>query len=182
MRNRAFTLVEVVITLGIAVTMLIVLLQFFISTNKQFAFQKTFVEVAQGADDVALAVAELALPAGQVLASRTFGTTTYQSGAQTLVLEIPSIDSSGAVISGTYDYAVFYVAAGKLYRITAVGSGSARKPGTRLMSENVTALTFTYDNVTFANVTSVTVSVTTAAGGTTHTVTQDIRLRNAPSS
>jgi type II secretory pathway pseudopilin PulG len=182
MRNRAFTLVEVVVTLGIAVAMLLVLVQFFISTNKQFAFQKTFVEVAQGADDVALAVAELALPADQVLASRTFGATSYQSGTQALVLEIPSIDSSGAIISGTYDYAVFYITAGKLYRITEAAAGSARKSGTRLMSENVTALMFTYDDATFANVTTVSVSVTTAAGGTTHTVTQDIRLRNAPAS
>lgn len=180
MMHRAFTLVEVVVTLGIAVVMLLALVQFFIGTNAQFAYQKDFVEVAQGADEIAQAVTELALPSSQVLASHAFLSGTRQSATTTLVLEIPAIDSSGVVVPGAYDYAAFYLADGSLYRTLEAHADSARHSATRLMSTQVSDAAFTYDSASFTDVRTVTVSVTTSADGIEHTVTQTVRLRNAP--
>jgi prepilin-type N-terminal cleavage/methylation domain-containing protein len=183
-KHRAFTLLEVLVTLGIFAVMLVVLINFYVSTNSQFAYEREYVTVARGTDDIIDTVGDHVRPANQVLASYAFATGIRQSTTTSLVLSIPSITSNGQIIIGSYDYVAFYSSGTKAYRLIEAAAGSARRSGTRLLSENVSTITFAYDSSDFTQVRAVTVSASssgTAKGQPlTHALSQELYLRNAP--
>lgn len=183
---RAFTLMEVIIVVGIFSIMFLALIKFFISYNTSYIFERAVVTTSSSADALMNEIEAAVLPANQVVASRTFGAVTYTSGASVLVLEVPSIDSSGVIISGTYDHIVFYTNGKYVYEIIDANAASSRKSRTRQLSDSLSALTFTYDNASFPSVKQVTADITTQAVFPTRTtqshLRQQIYLRNVSSS
>jgi hypothetical protein len=173
-----------VITVAIFTAMMAVVLGFFVSSNRSFLYQKRFVEVASAADAVMVTATEIIPPANAVVASHTFPSGTYTSDASTLVLELPAIDGSGTIISGSYDYVALYVADGKVQRVIEADSASARRSGTRALTDALQSIAFAYDNSDLTQVQAVTIDIT--ASGTTQDsslserMTQTFRLRNAP--
>ncbi len=154
-KNRGFTLTETVIVIGLYVVILLAITNAYLSFTRLYAYQQTFVPVAQSAGGALNAITTAVLPASRVLAQYTFSGTTRSSNATTLVLESPSINSSGGVIAGTSDYIAFYLSGTDLYRVTSIGAGSVRTAGTKRVGSMVNSLTFTYDNADFALVTKV---------------------------
>lgn len=182
--KKGFTLIETVIVIGITLIALAALVNLFLIFNSIFGYQQAYMKTA-GAAGSALAAFEAAvLPAAQVLASHDFSGTIYSSAATVLVLELPSVDSSGGIISNTKDYIVFYTSSGTLYELTEVGTGSVRMSGNKQLCTTVSSLAFTYDNVDFTQVTSVIVDLQaqtqykqlTAQGH----VREQLYLRNSP--
>ncbi|MDD3531639.1 MAG: hypothetical protein PHV99_03570 [Candidatus Pacebacteria bacterium] len=161
--TRGFTLIETFIVIAMSVVALAALANLFIMFNTSYGYQQAFIASAGSASSAMNALEASVLPADQVLASHSFNGTTYSSGAATLVLELPSIDSSGNVITGVYDYIVFYASATNLYRLTVIGTGSVRSAGLKLLSATLSSLSFTYDNADFTKVTSVTADLETQA-------------------
>lgn len=179
---RAFTLLEVVITLGIFLVMFVALITFFVSSNSTFNYDKGFVDTASGAQVAMDAISAAVLPADHVLASHTFTTGTYASATTTLVLELPAVNSSGTIISGSYDYVAFYLNGSALYERTEAASGSARQTGTKLLTDKASAVTFSYDASDMTLVTTVTADIATSATSKASTLSghlvKTLRLRN----
>jgi hypothetical protein len=125
----------------------------------------------------------LTLPADAVLQTHTFIGGTYTSSSTVLVLEIPSVDSSGNTIASTHDYAVFYsVGTTSAYRLLEANALSTRVSGTKLLSSTMKAFTFTFNDADFTKVNIVTVDVQTQAQVKQDTVSdhrsEQMRLRN----
>lgn len=181
-RPRAFTLLEVVITIGIFLIMFIALVNFFVSSNSTFNYDKSYVDTASGAETVMTAVSASVLPADQVVASHAFSTGTQTTSTTTLVLELPAVDSTGAIVSGAYDYVAFYQAGSSAYERIEANAGSARKTATKLLTDKLSSLTFSYDASDMTLVTRVTVDVQTQATAKESTLsnhlTKQLRLRN----
>lgn len=184
-RLSGFTLLEVVIVLGIFVVMLFALVEFFIHYNTSFSFTQASVSTASSANAILNAVETYGMPADQVLASHVFASGTLSSGTTALILELPSIDASGNIIGGTYDYVAIYQSGTSAYAVVSPNAASSRRSATKTLATNLQTLTFTYDSASFPSVTKVIVDVQTqtmlksqAIGSHVH---ETIYLRNTSS-
>jgi prepilin-type N-terminal cleavage/methylation domain-containing protein len=182
--SRGFTLIETVIVVGLFALLSLILALLFLYFNTTYIFGTARIDTAGSARNVITAAEELLLPARYTLASRTFSGTPYIADSTTLILEIPSYAAGGAVIANTYDYAVIYKTGSSVYVLIEANPASERESGTKLLSEYVSALEFTYDNMDYAQVTNVAVNITTASVVKGTTVTAELQekvyLRNHP--
>ncbi len=182
--QKGFTLIEVVIVIGIFSLLMIALLDLFDWHNKIFLLERADTEATGSARTAMNNMTENISQASSVVTSHTFGSTTYTTGTNTLVLQIPSYNSSGNIITGTYDYVAYYKSGNALYQILEAGSGSARKANTKQLATNAATLTFTTDYpLDVAQATNVIIDLQTQAtirGNNTSTahVTNTIFLRN----
>jgi len=161
LHTRGFTLIETIIVIALSVSMLIVLSLLIRSFNNSYLYEQSSALSAESVRSIIREIESLTAVADHVLQSHVFSGTTYTSSSAVLILEIPSIDSSGTVISNTYDYAVFYTNGTNAYRILEANASSKRTSGTKQLSSTVSSLTFSYDNADFTLVQSVTVDVQT---------------------
>lgn len=86
--------------------------------------------------------------AAQVVPSHDTYTTTDNS----IVLQIPSIDSSGDVIGSHYDHIIYQLQDSDLYRIVKKDSSSARQEENRAIAHYCTSLNFSSGGVTLSEV------------------------------
>ena len=161
--NAGFTLIETVIVTALSAIMLVALSILIYSFNTSYLYEQASSLSAKSARSVIREVESLTIPAYRVLQSYTFSGTAYSSSSTVLVLKIPSIDSFGSIIPNTYDYAVFYTSGTNAFRILEAGTGSSRVSGTLLLSETISALSFSYNAGDFTLVSAVTVDVQTSA-------------------
>jgi hypothetical protein len=114
-------------------------------------------------------ISPYARQARQVVSSTIIDNTTYNTATSTLVLEVPAISENGTIIDAVYDYVVFYTTSTNFYRVLAADSASARPSENKLLANNITDLVFTYsNNLNFAVVTEIAVSVSSTAGNSRH--------------
>jgi hypothetical protein len=158
---KGLTFVEMLVSLALMLFIALALATLYFNFDTLVDSQSGQVAAATDAARVMSEAEALVLPADQVLASHTFSGTVYSSSAQTLVLELPSIDSSGAVIASTYDYVVFYQSGSTTTRILSPNASSARKAGTRTLASTLSSLAFTYDSSDFTQVTKVDADIQT---------------------
>lgn len=178
--RRGYTLPEVLIVIALFVVMYLVLTYFFVSSNSTVSYQTSTIEVNGAASRVANSVRAAALPAARVLASQSFPNGTVTSAADALVVELPSVDEDGSIISSRYDQIAFYKSGSVVYQETRIGTGSARSAGRISLANNATGLSFTYDTEDPTTSTLITVDVTTESGSATARAQQTIYLRNTP--
>lgn len=179
--RKGFTLVELVVVVGIASATLAALAGLFVTFYEIYGYQRAY--MAAGSSGTAIRSIEAAvLPAENILASRVFSGTTYTSGITELVLELPSIDSSGVVISGAHDYIAIYTSGTELYMKTEIGAGSSRTSGTKKLSSSLYSLAFSYNAGSPAAASQVTMDIITRSSSKGETIenhlTQVMRLRN----
>jgi prepilin-type N-terminal cleavage/methylation domain-containing protein len=175
-----FTLLEVLIALALALIIFSAMTTIYIRYGSYFASQTAAVSVGETAAISLNELSELVPQADTVVSSRTFSGTTYTTGATTLILELPSVSSTGDVIASTYDYVVFYVKNGILYRTMEIGSGSIRHAGTKLLTDKLGAVSFIYDNADVTQAKSVTADIyTQVPSGAEHAhLAQKLYLHN----
>lgn len=180
--QSAFSLIEMVIVIAVGTAMLIVLGVLIFNFNKTSIYQQTLIQSSGSANALLREIKSLTLPANTVLETHTFSSATHTSTATSLVLKIPSTNSSGTVIANTYDYAAFYVVGTNAYRLLEADALSSRTSGTKLLSSTISTLTFAYNTAAFATVSNVTVDIWTQASTTQEILTdrrvEQIRLRN----
>lgn len=158
--TRAFTLIETIIVVAITALMMLALANLFNNFNVLYAYQQTFVASANNAGSALNAIGAAVLPADHVIASHTFSGQLRSSGATTLVVELPTINSSGVVIPNAFDYIAFYLSGTDLYRVTDPNVSSIRASGTKKVASLISSLSFSYDNGDFTLVTYVSTNVT----------------------
>jgi type II secretory pathway component PulJ len=181
--EKGFTLVEVVILLFLFSVLLLGILNIYDWQIKIYNLEQADI-AATGAARKALNSMTLYIPQGSAFqTSRVVNGTTYTTGATTMVLQIPTLNSSGNVVAGTYDYLIYYTNGTNLYQLFELGSGSSRPSGTKQIADKLDSLTFTYNNADLTSATKVDISLRTRAyyrgnNSVTILLTDSVFLRN----
>ncbi len=115
--------------------------------------------------------------ARRVVSSRIVNGRAYESGTSTVVLELPSVDASGNILSGAYDYVALGIdpsdKATFILDIDAA-TGSDRIDGTYVKASLVDKLIFRYNTVNVTTATSIDVFVRTAISVRNRTHTKSL--------
>jgi hypothetical protein len=88
--------------------------------------------------------------------------TTYTTDFDTLVLELPSVDASQNIITGKYDYQVFYrdpADQSKLKSAVELGAGSSRAGSPQVLNTNLQTINFNYNNQSLDSVSRIEVII-----------------------
>ncbi len=159
--TRAFTIIEILVVLFIAALCSISVVAIYSNYMGVYAQQQVYIDLAQSTSATVSSVDTFARQADSIVSSYVYSGTTYTTGSTTVVFEVPSINSSGDIISSTYDYVVIYATSTSIYRIISAGSGSSRTTGTVALADNVSNLSLTYDNASLSSATKIDVDVVT---------------------
>ena len=140
MNGKGLTLIEVLISMGIAVVVGVLLLAIIVNSAGIFTKQSSKLSQGLNTNDALSKVRETIREANSVASSFTI----YTSGATQLLLKVPSIDSSNNIIADTFDYFIFFLDQKKLRLKTFPDTLSSRKPQDQIFSNNVDSLNFKY--------------------------------------
>jgi len=162
MKNlRGFSLMEVVIVIAISVILILAVTEIYVTYSNSYLDQNAAINTSSSAAAFLNEFNNIGLQADAIVSSRTVSGTAYTTGSSTVIFELPAINSSGDVLSNTYDYAIFYSSSTGAYRLLDTNGSSARSSGTKLFSSFLSNLTFTYDNASPTSASGVTADITT---------------------
>lgn len=182
-KQRGFTLPEVVIVIFLFAILLLALMNIFEWQQKVYNFEQADI-LATGSARVAMNNMTMMIAQGiNVVETRNVGGVDYTTGASTVIVKIPSYDSSGNILANTYDYVIYHLSSGKLNQIIDASATSKRKSATKLLSDKVDSFSLSYNNTDKTLASKVTVNLITRAfyrGGhsVSATVGETIFLRN----
>lgn len=157
--EHGVTIVELLIVVAIFSILLLFLVNFFIGYNNSFNYLQATIGISQSTGFFINAVGSAIRQADQIVASRSFSGTNYTSNSTALILELPSIDDSSNVISGKYDYMVFYLNNQSIYWLIESDVSSSRKSSLQRLSNDVSSLSFVYNSQDVTAATKVDISV-----------------------
>ncbi len=181
-RQTGFTLIELLISLTIFVLVMLALFSLYDNYSGIFGSQQALFNIAGSASAAMTELQQTTMQADLVVGSHVFANGAYNSGVSTLILELPAMDEEDHEPLGTWDYVVFYVTDGKLYKLTEAAASSSRTSNLKQLSDTVFALTFTYDNVDPTQATKIDFNITTQARSRHQTLNyhlqQQVYLRN----
>ena len=186
---KGFTLLEVLITMGISVAVGALLVVIIVNTIGISTKESSKLSEGLNINDALYQVRNNIKNSSGVAVSYIDGSTTYTSSVTQLVLKIASIDASNNFIANTYDYFVFFLDQNKLRFKTFPNVLSSRKAQNQIFSTLVDSLKFQYLNsanppleVTPSSALKVRMSITlkqkTGANFETTTATSEANLRN----
>lgn len=189
MKNQlGLTLIEIVITTSIVV--LVAGLIFMIMVNNTGVFYKQSAKVSQGlGSNDTLASIRSTIKEGQSIATGypEGSSPAYTSSSTTLVIKLPSVDLSGGVITGIFDFAVFTIEQGRLKLKIFPNSSSTRKPVDQVLALNADKILFEYfdssgmivaPTAAYKIKTTLVLKQKAAAGYETNIATSEATLRN----
>lgn len=189
MKDKGLTLVEVLVTISIAIVAGILLVA--IIVNSAGIYHKESSKLSQGLNiNDALSMIRSTIKSSSAIQASFIGDSiTYTSSATQLILKIASIDASGNIIDQVFDYYVFFLDNTKLKLKTFPDPLSSRKGQDQIFSTNVDNLNFQYLNssnppleVTPSSATKVKISLTlnikSGADYEIKTATSEASLRN----
>lgn len=146
MKQRGLTLIEVIIAMGITSIAGILLVVIIVNSAGLFSHQSSKVQEGLNINDALSEIRGSIKQASAVADHYTNGPTTYTTGVNQLVLKVASIDSSGNIISDTYDFFVFFIDNKILHFKTFPDPASFRKAQDRIFSTSSDSLVFKYFN------------------------------------
>lgn len=157
--RAGFTLIEVIMVLFFAGILITVLFGIYDWHSKIYYYQQALVRVSTSARSTVQAMQFYTSQANRVLASASVNGAVYSSGADTVVMQLPSTDADNNVLAGKWDKAVFYLSESNLYMRLEPDALSSRSGIYKLLAENVSGFTITYNNADFNQVTAVTINL-----------------------
>ena len=164
--STGFTLIEITILLSLFTVVVFALVVILLGNNNLFGFLRTAVLSGQGGRLAADRVLMQTREADAVVANRVFSGQSYNSGENTLILEMKTVDSANEFISGSFDYAVYHLNPTKpnqLIEEVEAAPGSRRASQTRILTDQVLSLSFAYDQPNPQNAHEVTLRLVTSA-------------------
>ena len=183
--NRGITLIETIIGLTISALLVVILSYCLIIVLRLNEAQKTVSALTSSTDRGIYRISSSIQQSSQILSSAVIFGTTHTTSSSALVLKIPTVNSSGQIISGSYDTVVYRrnpSDLSELQEITDAEAGSARFDGTHLIARFVTNLLFRYNNSDYSSASTATVFLktgTTVRGVLKESANQTtVRLRN----
>jgi len=148
-REAGMTLMEGLAVLGIMMIVLVLVSEIFGVSMNLITAQLRRTDTSSGAIHAVRRLTEQARGASSVVDSHVFDSGTYTTDDDTLVLQIPSIDSNGDIIPAEYDYVAFYRDAtetSKVFSVIEPSASSIRPSGVRLMSDFNDTMIFRYND------------------------------------
>ena len=95
----------------------------------------------------------------------------------TVIFELPSVDASGSIIAGTYDYVGIHASSTEAYRLVDAAPTSSRVDEKKRLTNVLDAVSFSYDDANFSLVTNITASATTSSVVRGETMLTNVRER-----
>lgn len=187
--QKGFTLIEVLVAMGIATLVGALLVIIIVNSAGLFTEQSSKVQTGLNINDALQQVRDSIKQANSVADQYTAGSTTYVSGSNQLVLKIASINSSGDIVINSFDYFIFLRDQSFLRFKIFPDPLSSRKARDQIFSNSVDNFSFQYLNsaippveVSPATATKVRVSLTLKQKNgpdfVIHTSTSEANLRN----
>lgn len=159
--KRGFTILELLISIAILSIISVIISTIAIRSGIIFEKQTGLVEVRLSNRFVLDEVATQVRAAKQVEGSFTGNGQNFTTGTTTLILKLPSVDSSGSTISGAFDRVVFYLDGARIFKKVFPDATSKRPKTTQILTATVKNLNFSYNNVSIASASAVSVNLTT---------------------
>ena len=162
--NRGITLIETMIGLAISALLVVILSYCLVIVLRLNEAQKTISALTSSTDRGIYRISSSIQQSSQILSSAVISGTTFTTSSSVLVLKIPTVNSSGQIISGSYDTVVYRrnpSDLSELQEITDAEAGSARFDGTHLIARFVTNLLFRYNNSDYSSASTATVFLKT---------------------
>jgi prepilin-type N-terminal cleavage/methylation domain-containing protein len=134
--KKGFSLIEMLIAISIGLLLLTAVFSIDIFAKKNYIISSAFMEAHGGVRNAMDWIVKDIRWAKQIMASKTIGSTVYTTGDHELILEVPSLDSSGDIIDNAYDYIIYHINSAdpeKLERIVSA-NGPGRGNETRVVT------------------------------------------------
>ena len=147
-RNCGFTLVEFQIASFIALITVAALLSLYIFVWRNFTIGDTALDVYTNSRNASSYLIRDIRSAAQVVSNVGAYTTTDSS----IVLMVPSIDALGEIVESKYDYIIYEIQDGDIYRIVQADASSARQSENHIIAHYCSSLTFSSGGVTLSNI------------------------------
>ena len=153
-KPRGMTLIEVLIVVAISAIIMIALMSLYMAGQRYFFNEDAKADAIEDSRMPMTWISRDVREALQVVASHGG----YATDANTVVLELPSLDpSTGSLMTGSLDYIIYRRDPSypeRLERIIDAADGTGRQDGTRIMADAVNAFALAYfqqDGVTPAS-------------------------------
>ncbi len=181
--KSGFTITEILIAIGILGLLTILIATIFLTQNQYFNEQQIRLLLESYINSAFVSMKNLIIESNAILSSYNIEGDNYLSGAETLVLKIPSIDTNKKVIFGQFDYGVIFKSGTDLKIILSPGSQSFRTAQNRIIAQEVASFNINYNGVEPYLAKTVIISMTltkTTPNGKNVTITRSIQvtLRN----
>jgi prepilin-type N-terminal cleavage/methylation domain-containing protein len=150
--SSGFTLIEVIITIAAFAVLMLVILNLFDWQGSNYRQQVAVIRSTSSSRKVMQTIEPLVMSSHRILASYTVNGTLYISDSDTIVLQLPSYDSSDNTIANTWDYAAIYLSGAELWVTIEADGASERESGTNRITDLLTSFSVTYSNVDFTQV------------------------------
>ncbi len=143
--SNGFTLVELILATTVASIVGGLLIMLLVNSTGLFFQQSSRVTQGVGLNDSMSRISSSIKEAKAVASGYPAGSSpTYTSGTTQLVIQIPSIDSSGNIIGSTYDYDVYFVDQSRLMFKRFPDAASKRQSANQVLTGNVNSVKFDY--------------------------------------
>jgi Tfp pilus assembly protein PilW len=190
-KEAGFTLTELLVAIGMGIIVIGAIFSFYLYNQQSFTSASAYVEINTAARLAMDWMSRDLRWAQQLITNKTINSQYYITGTEEIILKIPSIDSSGDIIDGVFDYVVYHLSQSdstKLERIIDANALSSRVDETRIIANNISSLTFSSAGTELSNIPDVTTLTNVAIELTTskvasrrtlsQTVSSTIKLRN----
>ncbi len=182
-KQNGFTLFEMIIVIFLMAVLLLGLLNMFDWQQKVYNLEQAEIAATGSARNAMNALTFGLAQGSAIVASRNIGGTDYSTSSSTVIVQVPSYDSSGNLISGSSDYIVYTADGVSLYQIIDPAVGSDRPASTKLLTGSLETFSLTYNNPSPTAASQVSINLTTRSyyrGNQSVTVNlqQTIFLRN----
>ncbi len=146
--NCGFTLTELQFSLAITLITLIAAISLYVFYWRTFVIGNTILDVYSNSRMAIGWISQDIRWAGQVVQSNGI----YSTSDNEIVLQVPSIDNSGNDITSHYDYIIYMLQNGSLYRIINPDAVSSRANENRAIAQYCTSLKFSSGGIPLSQV------------------------------
>jgi prepilin-type N-terminal cleavage/methylation domain-containing protein len=145
-QRRGFTIIEVVITIAAFAVLMLVILTLFDWQGGNYRQQVAIIRSTSASRSSMQALEPLLLQSHRILSSYTVNGTLYTTDSDTIVLQLPSYDSSNNNIVNTWDYAAVYTSGSELWITVEANAASERDTSTKRVTNLLNTFSVTYSN------------------------------------
>lgn len=154
---QGFSLMETLIVVGTSSIIGVVLISLFVQNNSVFHNQSVRTSQNISSNDAYAHISEAIRQASAISASYN-APPTYTTNANTLVLQLPAVNSSGAIIADVYDYMIITRDSQNptlLKEIVYPNGQSARPASNQIIAKDVSSVVFYYLDSNHAPITPI---------------------------
>lgn len=144
---KGLSLVEIIIAMGISITVGLLLLIIMINSLGLFYKESSKLSEGLSANEVLSHIRRTIKESAGIVSSYTGDGVTYTSDSTQIVFKIATIDASNNIIVDTFDYFIYFQDQNKLRFKTFPNALSIRKAADRIFSNSLDSLIFQYQSL-----------------------------------